>query len=355
VIRIHRIVREQIPFQPIETVDGVLLLPGTPQFFETIFMAPLKSSVPPPDQSVVLFLAKNNIDVWGMDYGSSFIPEKTTDFSVLKGWGVDKDAQHAETALTIARQIRTRTGLGASSAYRSGWVRGWGARDGLGRLHLLGYSYGVYIAYAVAGAETQKPAGMRNIKGIIPVDSTFKFEEASRRATACKNAATYMAQLDAGVYQIGPGLGYQLGDLARSAPDGPSSLYPGLTNFQAALDRGISGGIVAGVRDASGKPLDLLYTDAWLFVDLLRAGVPYRPQQSAFDSSAVQCDDPQVADVKFDDHLREIAVPIYYVGRSTLGYYAATLTSSKDISSLIVTKPAFFGACKKLTGSACQK
>ena len=67
VIRLHRVVREKSPYQPIHTVGGVLLLPGSPNFFEAIFMAPLFSQATAWDHSIAIFLAKNNVDVWGMD------------------------------------------------------------------------------------------------------------------------------------------------------------------------------------------------------------------------------------------------------------------------------------------------
>ncbi|MGB7589605.1 MAG: hypothetical protein WBO19_00010 [Terriglobia bacterium] len=57
VIRLHRVVREAQPYHPIRTVDGVLLLPGSPNYFEAIFMAPLISSVPAWDRSIAVFLA----------------------------------------------------------------------------------------------------------------------------------------------------------------------------------------------------------------------------------------------------------------------------------------------------------
>src|ERR1019366_986482 len=67
VIRLHRVVREKSPYQPIHTVGGVLLLPGSPNFFEAIFMAPLISQATAWDHSIAVFLAKNKVDVWGMD------------------------------------------------------------------------------------------------------------------------------------------------------------------------------------------------------------------------------------------------------------------------------------------------
>jgi len=68
VIHLHRIVREKEPYKPIHTVGGVLLLPGGPNYFEAIFMEPLISKVPAWDHSITVFLAKNKVDVWGMDY-----------------------------------------------------------------------------------------------------------------------------------------------------------------------------------------------------------------------------------------------------------------------------------------------
>ena len=46
VIWLHRVVRERQPYEPVQTLDRVLLLPGSPNYFEAIFMAPLHSQVP---------------------------------------------------------------------------------------------------------------------------------------------------------------------------------------------------------------------------------------------------------------------------------------------------------------------
>lgn len=59
---------------------------------------------------------------------------------------------------------------------------------GNGRLHLLGFSYGVHVAYAVAGEETPRPPGHRNVKGIIPVDDNFKTAAAGARNNHCNSA-----------------------------------------------------------------------------------------------------------------------------------------------------------------------
>ena len=45
VVRIHRIVREKRPNKPVSTRDAVMLLPGNPNSFEGIFMAPMVTGV----------------------------------------------------------------------------------------------------------------------------------------------------------------------------------------------------------------------------------------------------------------------------------------------------------------------
>ena len=57
----------------------------------------------------------------------------------MKGWGVEKDSRHTDIALSIARSTRGSKG------------------PDFGPLHLLGFSYGAYIAYSVAGEETRRP------------------------------------------------------------------------------------------------------------------------------------------------------------------------------------------------------
>lgn len=39
-VRLHRVVKESHPYWPVRTVDAVLLLPGSPNYFEAIFMEP---------------------------------------------------------------------------------------------------------------------------------------------------------------------------------------------------------------------------------------------------------------------------------------------------------------------------
>jgi hypothetical protein len=283
-------------------------------------MPPSVSAAADPDYAFAIYLAQNGIDVWGMDWGWDFVPGGTTDFGFMAGWGVDKDASHADLAMSIARRIRTLTG------------------QGNGRLHLLGFSYGVHVAYAVANEETQRPPGHRNVKGLIPVDSNFKVSAEGPRLNNCANAVAVQTNfLDQGIFQEQWPFSF-IGNLALGDPDGPSPIIPGLTNYEAAVTLGIP----FFVMGTFGPPPVLTFTDDRLFVDLIAGTPDFSTRQSAYDMYAAACDDDVIAPVGFDDHLAKISLPIFYVGKNAAhGLYAATLTASTDISQLLVNPPAY--------------
>jgi hypothetical protein len=330
VIRLHRVVRERHPYEPIRTLDGVLLLPGSPNYFEAIFMAPLHSQVPAWDRSIVIFLAQHDIDVWGMDYAWALVPAETTDFSFMKAWGVEKDSQHTEIALSLARMIRGYTG------------------QGFGQLNLLGFSYGGMIGYNLVGQETQQPRVLRNVKGFISLDFGMKFKEQSYRDLYCSFADADQANLDAGVYNDDSGLFLEfLSQLAVSDPNGPSDIIPGTTNYQAALTFGANTGLingqfwhfVGGYLDENGIANDLRFTEPGLWLDLLQVIPPHLPTQSDLDIDATFCGK---SNVPFDDHLRQITLPILLAGAAggfgRTSIYTTSLTGSKDVTILIAQR-----------------
>jgi hypothetical protein len=351
VIRLHRVVREHRPHEPIGTEDAIFLLPGNPNHFENIFMEPLITTAVPWDQSVAIYLAKNDVDVWGMDYAWALVPATTTDFSFMKDWGLAKEIQFAERALSAARSLRASTG------------------QGNGKLDLLGFSYGVILGYAIAGDETQWPRARRNVKGFVPVDYYFKTNDDAVRASYCQDIANEQSLLDAGTYQDASGLFFQqLGSLAKSAPNDPSPFFGSLTNLQfllyvAASDGG-GGHFAGGTFDASGIPTGLRFTDPALWPDLAVAAPPYAaPVRGALDDDALVCGQP---DVPFDDHLGEIRIPILYVGAAGgfgqgSGPYSTTLTASRDVTTLRVQllpddQRAFdYGHADLFTGSNAQR
>jgi len=327
VIQLHRVVREQHPYWPVRTVDSIFMLTGAPNTFEMIFMEPLISSVPRWDQSIAVFLAKNGIDVWGMDYAWALVPPETTDFTFMNDWTVETDAQHAQIGLSMARWIRTSTG------------------QGHGRLHLLGFSWGGPVAYAVAGDETQKPPGHRNVKGLIQADTLMKWDNEEYRLSSCGAANGLQALLDAGVYHDSSGaFPKQAADLAKSDPSGESPFAPPLTNFQFILLLGISPQppppgwhFVGGYLDSSGVPTGLRFTDPGLWVDMLRAVPPFMPNKALWELNAASCGE---VDVAIDAHLGEIRVPILFAGAAggfgPYGYYTTSLTASQDITKFTV-------------------
>ena len=329
-IRLHRVVRERHPGQPVHTVDGVLLLAGSPNYFEAMFLEPLISQVIPWDRALAVYLAQNDIDVWGMDYGWALVPAGTTDFSFMKGWGQQKDSQHTEIALSLARLLRGMTG------------------QGFGQLNLLGFSYGGLIGYTIAGEETQQRRDLRNLKGLIIFDVGMKLKEQEYRDTYCSFAAADQANLDAGVYNDDTGIFLKLlSDLALSAPNDPSDIIPGITNYQAALLFGANPALlngqfwhfVGGFLDESGIPIGLRFTEDRLWLDILQNIPPHLPVQTDFDGDATFCGK---IGMPFDDHLGQISLPILLVGAAggfgQASVYTTTLTGSKDVTKFIVQR-----------------
>jgi len=325
-IGLHRVVREKHPWQPIHTVTGLLMLPGGPNSVEMIFIEPLISPAAAWDHAITVFLAKNNVDVWAMDYRWALVPAGTTNFKFMKRWGLQRDVDDAKIALSLARLIRGATG------------------QGLGKMHLLGFSYGTWVAYPVVNQETQWPHSLRNVKGLIPVDAGVTFAAGEPfRDLLCSLLPQDQARHDAGTYNDDSSVSKQIGDLARSTPDAPSPFADGFTNYQFALFVGASityppsWHFVAGIFDDSGITTGLQYTDPWLFIDVLRAVPFYFPVLADIDQEKVTCYDVVAP---FDDHLAQVTLPILYVGAAggfgERGYYAVTLTGSTDITKSIV-------------------
>jgi pimeloyl-ACP methyl ester carboxylesterase len=329
-IRLHRLVKEPIPGHPVQTVSGVFLLPGSPNYFEAVFMTPLISQTVSSDHSIAVFLAKNDIDVWGMDYRWALVPAETTNFNFMKDWGVAQDAQDTEIALSIARFMRDWTGQDYSP------------------LHLLGFSWGGIVGYSVASQETQQPDSLRNLKGLIALDVGVKLEKEADRASSCDALATDQATLDSGVYNDDSGLFLkQLSGLALSAPKDPSDNIPGMTNYQAALFFGTSTELltgqfwhfVGGYLDENGTPSDLRYSKAQVWLDLLQNIPPHYPMRGDVDGDLLFCGK---TDTPFTEHLDQIAIPILHLGAAggfgKAGFYASTFTKSKDVQTVLVQR-----------------
>ena len=342
-IRLHRVVKETGPYRPVKKMEGVLLLPGAPLSFESIFLQPASPSASAPSEegSIALFLASNDIDVWGMDYGWGSVPYGTTDFSSLKGWGVEKDAQHAEIALSIARWMRVTSG------------------QGIGPIHLLGYSYGPMVVYAVAGEDAQRPGNLRNVKGIITVDgNVIKTDDQTTKDKACQALPAIMANIEAGVYAVDASAGKTRWRAALEFPNVLSPLsgsyippyFPAFpaytfTNYEAALVNAVRNKTYGGMYTTNPPSVSFFYT-FWERAAVNSLESPYyTPYQFNYDGNASLCESI-ACPVAFDDHLGEITVPIFHIARPANALYQTQLTGSNDISSLIVNPsldPSLYG------------
>ena len=332
VIRIHRVVREYRPYRSIHTNGAVFMIHGSSQDFDDIFLRPGVDQVSAKTSSPV-YLAANGIDVWGIDLAWTLVPPETTDFTFMRNWGVERDVDHTLKAMAIARMVRGLT------------------HQGFDRLNLLGFSYGVSVAYAAAGRETQQHRILRDIKGIIAAEGAMKYavEDEASRISNCNRAAAAQDQINNGVYQSSNGIFFSgLGDLAIFKPDEPSQTIPWLNNYQASLFLGIAAPsnppapfwhFVGGeLRGNPPIPGGLLYTKSSRWIQLLRGLPPYQPQLNGLDISACLCNEQEVT---IDDHLGEIKVPILYLGVAggfgQQGVFTSSLTASTDITDHIVS------------------
>lgn len=321
-IGIHRVVKEIAPNVPARSSKAVFLAHGDVWNFRGAFLSGA--------QSLPVFLAENGVDVWGIDFRWTLVPGDVTDFSFMADWGIEQDARDLGVALGVARVTRAITG------------------SGFGKIDLLGWSRGGQISYAYLNGESQLPAGLRQVKGFIPVDIFFKTDDANLRQAACDR----LAAAQGGPLQSENGKLFQaLGGLALALPNdaSPIPLFAGLTNRQAALFVGAATfqifqpvpfyHFVGGTFDANGLPSGLLYTDPAVFFGFEAAASPYEPSKLVNDGEEVVCDQ---TDVAFDDHLEDITVPVLYVGAGggfgEFGVYSTSLLGSTDVTTHIVNK-----------------
>jgi len=329
VIRLHRVVQEVRPNEPAKLAQAVMFFPGLPTYFTGLYLPPLISDVPARDRAIAIYLAKNGIDVWGMDYRWAMAPEDTTDFGFMRKWGVQRDVEDAQIALTLAR-----------------WIRGeWSRLES--PLFLTGLSYGALMSYAVAANDTQRPVKFRNVKGIIPVDYGIKFDSPGYQAGQCAYLDNVRAMMKSGAYYWDNRFMWAIGQFAIDDPTGDSPFAPGMDNYHFALGVGgwpqnasIPWHFAGSYLDENGNPTALRFTEERLFFDLLANNEPpYSPVQVDVEIATVDCGVPN-AGPTYADHIGEVTVPLFYVGAAggvgRFGEYATTLVASQDVTILVV-------------------
>ena len=136
-IGIHRVVREKSPYHPIRAKKAFFLLHGDLKRFETMWIPGRFSPTLPDDFGLAVYLARNGVDVWGMDQAWNFIPRSETDFSFFADWGIQREVDHLEIGLGVARAARLITG------------------NGHDKMLLLGYSSGSATGYSLLNQESQ--------------------------------------------------------------------------------------------------------------------------------------------------------------------------------------------------------
>jgi hypothetical protein len=332
-IGIHRVVKESAPNVPAHSSAALFLAPGDIWNFRAAF---LTGGHPLP-----VFLAENDIDVWGIDYRWTSLPGNLAETSFMQSWGLEQDAADLEFAMSVARHARAITG------------------SGFGKLFLLGWSRGGQIGYTALSAETQLPPGQQNVQGFIPVDIYLKTDVPQLKAFACQRQQNSEATIAAGGYAnpVG-GLVSVLGLLAAFDPNGSSILngppfnLSGYTNREAGLLVGeatfaLLGGLepapfyhfTGGVFGVDGKPAGLLYSSEADLFRFEQAASPLQPNRELADADASTC---EATDVLFDDHLSSITVPVLYIGAGggfgELGIYTTTLLGSTDVTTRIIHK-----------------
>jgi hypothetical protein len=339
VVVLHRVVREQAPWEPVVAPLSVFLVHGDAWGFQAAFLADVGSGAAGPEQSFAVYLAQQGVDVWGIDLRWVGVPEGTSDFGFMRGWTLGTHARDVGTGLAVARWARLLTG------------------SGHGRMNLLGWSRGALVAYAYMNAEAQWPRPLRQVSGLIPVDMVLEFapEDEAQRQGACVRYELARGMLENGMYEggaLGPRTGEKirwLGVLAVAAPDAISSLplppgLPPLTNRQAALlagaaTHGLSAlppvvpgyHLVAGQFDVSPLPGGLAWTSTERYFDFLQRAAPFQSLTEIVESEALLCNE---VDLPYDDHLQEVTVPVLYVGAAGgyghHGAHSLSLLGSRD-------------------------
>jgi hypothetical protein len=330
-VGVHRVVQEE-DGRPQHCDQAIFMVHGDDWNFNAAFLRGTSS----PD-SLPVFLAHRGVDVWGIDLGWTLVPHNTTDFTFMRYWGLQRDIDDLEQALSFARSERTQTGSPHN------------------RLVLLGWSRGGWIGYALLNQESQERIEQRNVRAYIPVENSFKIQDPAFKATMCDFADGTGADLAAGIYAYSSDPIPQIGQLAITDPNGVSPIFgPPYTNLGASLTAGAAtyqiqppnefatfyhfvGGTFPG-GNIWGIPDGLVYTSIPEWNNFLVSASPFEAVRMQHDTYTISCG---ATSTPFDNHLNDITVPVLYVGAGggfgSNGLYTLTLLGSQDVSSLIVS------------------
>ncbi|MBM7119443.1 hypothetical protein [Archangium primigenium] len=346
VVVLHRVVREWLPWLPVRATDGAFFVHGDAWDFRGAFMASTLTQTVARDHSVAVYLAQQGMDVWGIDLRWTQVPEATQDFSFMKKWNLGTHAADVGEGLSLARTVRQLTG------------------SGNGQLNLVGWSRGAQVTYAYMNEEARLPKGQRHVSGFIPVDLGVKFgpEAAQQREWACTRAQVGELLLAQGQYEgslSGPGAGVTIRSVGQAAINLPDITAPtplpalpfrqlgrlvGAATFSFLTDaaNNINPSVPfyhfsAGRFGADGLPT-LQYVNDRQFFDFLASAHPYQSFTEMVEGEQLLCGKK---DLPYDDHLKDVKVPVLYVGAAGgFGAYGVhsvkQVLGSKDVSVRLV-------------------
>jgi len=323
-IGIHRVVKESQAGQPLQTAKNLFLQHGDSKDFTGMFLNGVRTPNVADDFGIAIFLASNDVDVWGIDQNWALVPASVTDFTFMKDWGIENQAANLKMAMEIAQFARKYSGCGSNA------------------LNLLGYSSGVLTGYVLLNQEAKQAKNKQVVAGWIPVDCIFKTNDQVTRDTWTAVYQSYKKMFDEGTYYEGQ-LMVPIGQAARDNPTGESEIFAGLQNLQAALYLvampmlpPLTFHYFAGVME-SDLPVDLQYATKDEMIDFLIDSVPYEADHFELDYCATISD---AVPVPWDDNLNLITVPVFNVaaggGFGDNSVYTTTLLGSTDVQNLVV-------------------
>ena len=387
-IGIHRVVKERGTWRPVKTKAGVMMTPGNMMDFTTTYMMSTQTDVPEIeiDHSLAIYLAKENVDVWGIDHRRSCVPDvnpnnmsepychpNCSNCSFMKDWNLSTQINDVRTAIEFARIIRFLT------------------RQGIDQMYILGASRGGRLAYAYVNQETQLPLCERNVKGIITVDIAYQFDPCSElwycdnyfvpstcnyttpSLAACERCQYLQSVYNSGRYYDDTAVSLKkIANLTDVLPDYTSPIIPGFTNHEVG-ELALSATYLftapmkplitrhhycTGTFNETGHPTGLQFTNYEFMADLAYNMDSFVSINCLIDEERVMCDNLTICgnsppppeeltvncpnnDVPYADHLDEITVPALYVGGETgyggyYGNYTISLLGSEDKTIFIV-------------------
>lgn len=327
-IRLHRIVRERAPGLPRATRGGVLMQHGDFSSFGSNF-APITLD-PAATPGLAVWLAEQGFDVWGVDRRWA-IPGPADDVSDFGGMSFQQEIDDTQAALAIARTLRVVTGSGGD------------------RLFLIGFSRGGFLAYATAADDGARPAPLRNLRGLVPLDVWAEIppDADDARAAFCEAAFFERAALADGVVDSDNFFFITLGQLALADPDGPSPFgFLGGSNLDAL--RTVAGQtyffftptpfykLAAGTVEG-GQVTHLGPSPEPVIARWFATASPHQSLREAADTDSMWCGD---GSGPFAVDLSKVRVPLFYLGAGggfgERGLYSTTRVASTDVTVRVI-------------------